>query len=127
MKRALCLGFIGAFAFFFGTFGPAFAQAGLQTQPPASVVGTAWKGQENLGNFGALTFQFKDGQKVTMIDAHSTIDGNFSQDGALVTIQFGNCVYEGVINENVLSGTGRFTSGPNAGVTWTWSVEREVR
>ena len=125
MKRAICLGFIAAAAFFFGAFGPAFAQAGVQ--PPPSVVASAWKGQEDLGNFGPLTFQFQVEQKVTMIDAHNTIDGSFSQDGASVQIQFGDCVYEGTINGNVMSGTARFTSGSNAGVTWNWSVERQGR
>jgi opacity protein-like surface antigen len=125
MKRALCLGILAAMAFFFGAFGPAFAHTGVQ--PPPSVVGSEWKGQEDLGNFGPLTFKFQDGQKVTMIDAHNTIDGSFSQNGASVQIQFGNCVYEGTISGNVLSGTARFTSGSDAGVTWNWRVERQGR
>jgi opacity protein-like surface antigen len=89
---------------------------------PVHVAGTDWNGSESLDQFGKLTFRFDANDQVLMIDEHGEVAGHYSQNGASVQIQFADCVYEGVINGNVLSGNARFTEGQNAGHTWTFSV-----
>ena len=67
-----------------------------------------------------------NGAKVRMIDAtRRPVDGDFAIQGNRVVFAFGNCVYDGTLNNDVLTGTGRFTSGPNAGQTWNFSVRAQ--
>lgn len=99
----------------------------LAGQDTAKVAGTEWNGSESLDQYGKLTFRFTTADEVVMIDAHSQISGSYTQDGAAVRITFGDCVYEGSINGNVLSGTARFTAGNNTGVTWTFNVTLQNR
>ena len=87
-----------------------------------SVAGTVWSGTENLQSFGKLTFQFHAAGKSTMIDAHSTIDGTWTQTGASVTIRFKDCVYQGRITGPSMSGTAMFTSGNAQNQTWSFQV-----
>ena len=39
-----------------------------------------------------------------------------------VTIRFKNCVYQGRLNGQTLSGNGTFTSGADQGRTWSFQV-----
>jgi hypothetical protein len=129
MKRAFCLNLAAAVAVLFVGASLAFAQTGPATQPPVQgptgLAGTEWVGQENLQQFGKLAFRFQDGQKVLMIDAHGQAQGSYTQNGPSVRIQFGDCVYEGTIQNKVLAGTARFTSGQSAGVTWNFAVQNQ--
>ena len=61
-----------------------------------------------------------------MIDAQTQVQGSYSQTGPSVRIQFGNCVYEGTIQGNVLSGTARFTTGQSSGTGWAFSVQLQT-
>jgi hypothetical protein len=129
MKRSLCLKLFAAVTVLFVGVGLAAAQTGPGSNPPqvptgpTALPGSEWTGEENLQGFGKLTFQFQDEEKVMMIDSQSQVPGRYTQDGQSVRIQFGNCIYEGTIQGNVLSGSARFTQGQNNGVTWTFSVQ----
>ncbi|HYV36498.1 MAG TPA: hypothetical protein VE988_12375, partial [Gemmataceae bacterium] len=92
---------------------------------PVKVAGTEWKGSETLDDFGELTFQFSQGDEVLMIDAQSDVAGHYVQNGATVTITFGNCVYVGTINGNVMSGTAHFTDGDDT--SWSFSVNLQPK
>lgn len=86
-----------------------------------SIVDTTWTGSESLAEFGKLTFKFEaDGQAV-MIDARSTVNGAWTQDGDQVTITFANCVYQGAIKGQTLSGNAHFVTEDR---TWTFTVTR---
>jgi hypothetical protein len=120
-----CLKSFATIAFLF--VGAALASAQTGSPPPVHgptvMAGTEWHGEENLQGFGKLTFRFQDGQKVLMLDAHGQAQGSFTQNGPTVRITFGDCVYEGMIQGNVLSGSARFTSGQNSGLTWLFAVQ----
>jgi hypothetical protein len=99
-----------------------------RTEPPTQtpvtrLAGTTWKGTEKLAGFSDLSFQFQPEDKVVMIDAQSTVSGRWSQKGNQVTVTFANCVYTGQIQDNVFSGTARFTQGEPR--DWTFSVTRQ--
>lgn len=80
------------------------------------------KGTEDLANFNELTFTI-NGDVVEMIDASQRpINGAASIAGKRVTLTFADCIYEGDLIDGVLAGTGRFTSGQNAGTTWYFNV-----
>ncbi len=89
--------------------------------PIASIAGSRWTGNENLQGFSTLTFEFHADTKAVMIDAQSTANGKWTQKGNQVTITFGNCVYQGTIKDQVLSGNAGYTTGD---ATWTFSVTR---
>ncbi len=101
--------------------GPA-PNANPPVQLVANIVGTTWNGSENLPGFGKLTFQFRAGGAATMIDAKATTEGNWTQNGNDVTINFQGCVYQGRINGQSISGSGRITTGGQAGQTWSFQV-----
>ncbi len=91
--------------------------------PPApvagGVAGTTWIGTESLKGFGALTMQFEPDGKAIMIDAKSTVNGQWTQVGHRVTITFQNCVYVGDVMGQTLSGNANYTNGEGA---WTFSL-----
>jgi hypothetical protein len=107
----------------FGQTGPIGTGTGPKAQTvqtPGTFAGSTWSGSENLGGFGKLTFVFKDAKKAIMVDAKSTVEGSYEVKGQNITIRFGNCVYNGTINGNVLSGTAQYTSQNSP--TWAWNV-----
>jgi hypothetical protein len=136
MKRALTLKVLAAAILMAGA-SMAAAQTGPVSQPlpqpqptPGNVAvlaGTQWTGMETLANFGKLTFQFGTGQDVLMIDAQAQTKGNYSQNGNQVRITFSNCIYSGMINGNVLSGTAQYTQGATAGQPWTFNVQYQAQ
>jgi len=87
-----------------------------------SVANSTWSGTEQLAGFGKLTFELKADGKAVMIDATATVNGDWSQKGNEVTVTFSNCVYVGRINGQTMSGTGRFTTGEQAGQTWNFQL-----
>jgi hypothetical protein len=94
--------------------------------PPAqpvvmSIAQSTWTGSETLQGYGKLTFQFRASGEAVMIDAQSTLAGSWAQHGNQVTIRFGDCIYQGTIQGQTLSGTGRITRN---NVTWTFTVTR---
>jgi hypothetical protein len=130
MKRSFCLKLVAALAVLFVGASLAVAQTGAGSNPPSqkltgptALPGSEWTGEENLQGFGKLTFRFLDEEKVLMIDAQSQVQGSYTLNGQSVQIQFRNCVYEGTIQDNVLSGSARFTQGQSNGVSWTFSVQ----
>lgn len=106
------------------TSGPTAGQAWMfrvvHTNPFA---GREYNGQENLNNFGKLTFRFAADGTVTMVDARSEIRGSYVYDVANVTIRFVDCEYVGSVQrDNTLRGTARFTNNnPNA-QPWSFAV-----
>jgi len=93
-----------------------------ETAPKGSVAGTTWKGTETLGGFGSLQFQFERDGKAIRIDAKSTVNGSWTQNGNKVSVNFQNCIYEGTIQGEVFTGTARYVA--ENGMTWTFSVTR---
>jgi hypothetical protein len=91
-------------------------------QAQVSVAGSTWSGTENLPGFGKLTFVFRANGSATMIDTKGETAGNWTQNGNDVTVNFNGCVYQGRINGQSLAGSGRITSGNQAGQTWTFQV-----
>jgi hypothetical protein len=57
-----------------------------------------------------------------MIDAKGQTEGTWTQNGNDVTINFNGCVYQGRINGQSLTGSGRITSGGQSGQTWSFQV-----
>jgi len=100
-----------------GNPGPGNGQA-QQPAPTNNIAGTTWTGSENLAGFGKLSFVFRTGGAVTMIDTRGETLGSFTQNGDEVTIRFDGCVYQGRINGQTLSGSGRLAQGQ----TWTFQV-----
>lgn len=99
---------------------PAHAQTA--TPKKGTLAGTAWSGRETLVGFGPLTFEFEEGNNVTMIDARDTVPGTYKRNGAVITLSFdnGQVIYSGRINGKTMSGTAR-----NPRTTWNWSVKME--
>lgn len=101
------------------------AGPGPGPRPGATLAGTTWDGNETLSGFGRLKFQFDADGKVTMFDAkfaeRGSVPGSWTQNGNQVKISFKDCVYEGTINGDVLSGSARFLESGN---TWTFSLTR---
>lgn len=104
------------------TFSVSRTTAALPPPPAPSVAGTTWVGTESLAGFGPLTFQFEADGRAVMIDAQSTVNGNWTQNGYQVAVTFKNCVYVGTIQGQAFSGNARYTQDGNA--TWTFSVTR---
>ena len=102
--------------------GPAVNNNPAPAPVVANVSGTTWNGSETLPGFGKLSFIFRPGGAATMIDAKGQTEGNWTQNGNDVTINFNGCVYQGRINGQMLSGSGRITSGGQAGQTWSFQV-----
>jgi hypothetical protein len=101
------------------------APAGTPAPAPvvtASIAGSTWNGNENLPGFGKLSFVFRAGGAATMIDAKGQTEGTWTQNGNDVTINFNGCVYQGRINGQSLTGSGRITSGGQSGQTWSFQV-----
>lgn len=103
------------------TFSVTRSAAGIAPPRPAAVAGSVWAGKENLAGFGALTFHFYPDGLAIMIDAKTSVRGQWTQAGNNVTITFQNCVYNGTVQDNVLAGSARYTTG---GASWTFSVSR---
>jgi hypothetical protein len=101
---------------------PAPAKPAPAAAEPANVAGTTWTGNENLPGFGKLSFVFRAGGAATMIDTNGNTEGTWTQNGNDVTINFQGCVYQGRINGQTLSGSGRITSGAQSGQTWSFQV-----
>lgn len=103
--------------------GPVQAQAvQAQARKKSGLIGTAWSGRETLAGFGSLTFEFDEGNNVTMIDAQDTVPGRYSRNGAAISISVynGQTVYFGRISGKTMSGKAK---GPRG--VWTWSVTLE--
>lgn len=92
---------------------------------PSTVAGTVWEGNETLAGYGKLKFQFNADGKAIMYDAkwaeRGTVGGSWKQTGNQVTITFEDCIYEGTVNGDVLSGTAHFIK---TGSTWTFTLTR---
>jgi hypothetical protein len=89
--------------------------------PPACL-----KGTEQLSPTSKTTdvmFLIR-GNVVRMHDfSPKPIDGTGTVTGAnRLTFTFKNCVYEGFLVESELSGTARWTEGPDQGKTWNFRV-----
>ena len=103
-----------------GFAAPAFVDKFGMPQPtPTSMT---FEGAE-FGN-RYLKFVMSTGGVATMYDevTAGSVRGSFGISGNHVVVLFDNCVYDGTMFGNVISGTARFTSGPNAGVTWQFRV-----
>jgi hypothetical protein len=98
-------------------------QAPQQHTAAKNVAGSTWTGSENLPGYGKLTFAFRAGGAVTMFDAKGETQGTWTQSGDQVAIRFNGCVYQGRINGQTLSGSGRLTQGQ----TWTFQVTLQKR
>ena len=73
-----------------------------------------------------LKFVMSTGGLVTMHDTTpSSVRGNYAANNDHISFVFSNCWYNGTVSGNVVYGTARFTSGPNAGTTWQFRLERK--
>jgi hypothetical protein len=90
------------------------------------MAGTTWSGTENLQGFGKLTFEFHGDGTAVMIDARSTVQGTWAQQGREVVIRFNNCVYVGEIQGQQMRGSAHFVeNGQPRGEPWTFTVTRK--
>jgi len=90
---------------------------------PAAPESITLRGHEDWGTNGKLTFTVKRGGSVVMVDAtNQPVTGTVTIRDARVTFRFTNCVYEGTVRGTAVTGEARFTSGPDAGKTWSFSV-----
>jgi tetratricopeptide (TPR) repeat protein len=97
--------------------------AGMAKQ---DVTGSKWSGKEILNGFGKLTFELKQEGQALMIDAKSEVKGSWTNVDRKVTINFKNCVYQGVVDGPTFYGTGQFTeNGQLKGVPWTFALIRQ--
>ena len=82
--------------------------------------GRKFVGNETLAGYGALTFELHTGGKATMIDAKSTSQGTWLQNGDTVGLFFdnGRVVYSGTINGANASG-----NASNGRTNWTWTAQ----
>lgn len=98
---------------------PGAVPPGLNPAPKASRV---WQGKENLMGYGALTFTFEDGGRVTMVDARATMVGTWNAKGDTVTLRFdsGRIVYNGRMTGVSFTGT-----ASNGTARWGFAVTRK--
>jgi hypothetical protein len=110
--------------------GSNLAQA-QEKQAPINVSKTVWGGGEILPGAQKATllmFGFGADGKAIMVDEESAkqnkgVTGTWTQNGNQVTITFGNCVYRGTLNGDILAGTAQF----NTGETWTFAVKLDPK
>ncbi|MBI1830754.1 MAG: hypothetical protein HYR84_04805 [Planctomycetes bacterium] len=78
-----------------------------------------WVGSEQLEGYGELEFHYRAGGVVIMIDTDGANQGTFRQVGSEVTMTFydGRVVYQGRIQGNTMTGTGRNQRG-----SWNFTV-----
>lgn len=81
-----------------------------------------WTGSEALANYGKIAFHFYASGRVVMIDAKSSAEGTWLQQGQDITLRFfgGRVVYSGTLNGNALAGTAR-----NEKTSWSWNVQAQ--
>ena len=105
-----------------------FPRPGAEGQPnPAGVpkqgqglAGTTWSGTETLQGYDQLSFQFKDGGQVIMIDKDGNTPGTWSRVGNSVTLRFDIITYNGTIQANRMQG-----NATNTRDRWTWTVMKQ--
>ncbi|MBM3995975.1 MAG: hypothetical protein FJ303_17765 [Planctomycetes bacterium] len=78
-----------------------------------------WVGQEQLEGYGDLEFVFRASGVVIMIDTDGANQGTYRQVGTDVVMTFydGRVVYQGRMQGNTMTGTGR-----NARGSWSFTV-----
>ena len=103
-------------------FSVAHAEGTMPSAPRQMNTTSVMQGRESLFPNGDLVFFVRGNNVVMVYAAKTTLPGIGEVNGNRVTMTFSNCVYEGTMANGVLSGTGRFTSGPDVGRTWTFSV-----
>jgi hypothetical protein len=81
------------------------------------LAGSTWSGNENLKDYGALSFQFQQGNQVIMTDKDGQTPGNYNQIGNSITLRFGPVSYSGTINGGTMQGT-----ASNGRDRWNWTV-----
>lgn len=111
-----------------------FALAGQAARAPIQVASLPkeaprrFAGRESLPGFGNLSFSMYSNGRAVMVDAKSTTEGIWRQQGNQVTLSFvnGSIVYTGTLNGNVISGT---ATSPNsrqqARQSWQWTVQQQ--
>jgi hypothetical protein len=87
-----------------------------------NLVGTVWKGNEDLQGYGELTFEFKSGNVAIMIDKKNRSEGTWSQVKDKVELDFKGNVYRGQITGQTLAGQAEITMGNNKGQAWKFKV-----
>ena len=90
----------------------------------AALANSILTGKEEINNGGRLGFALQPNGGATMVDAHGTVKGSWTQNGNQVTIRFKNCVYRGTLTGDILSGRATVTEGPQNGASWTFRVVR---
>lgn len=95
----------------------------LPTEAPRRFVGT-----ETLPGYGALSFALYSNGRAVMVDAKSTTEGIWRQQGDQFTLAFanGSIVYTGVQNGAVIAGTATSPSvRQQAMESWNWTVQQQ--
>ena len=106
-----------------GLVAPAFSQ---NPHPPAPTqlgqVVAMYEGTE--GNNSYLKFVVHQNcQVIKNFGVQGPEQSAYQRVGDRITITFANCVYQGILSNNVLAGTACVTEGLNVGRTWQFSVE----
>ena len=108
-----------------GTPGAPAASATPAGRPVPEII--VLLGHEDLQSRGRFIFIFRKGGIVERIDASNrSTTGTVQSQGNRVTFTFADCVYEGNDVNNTFAGAARFTSGPNAGITWNFFMQYQV-
>lgn len=90
----------------------------------ATLANAVLTGKEDVNNGGRLGFSLQQNGVAIMVDAVSTVKGSWTQEGNKVTIRFKNCVYQGTLAGDILTGKGTITEGPQTGSSWGFRVVR---
>ena len=85
-------------------------------------------GTETLPGYGKLSFAMYSDGRVVMVDAKSTTEGIWRQQGAQYTLSFsnGSVIYTGMLNGTTMSGNATSPSARQESVqSWTWTVRQQ--
>lgn len=101
---------------------PLVAAKALPKEAPRRFTGT-----EALPGYGKLTFEMYSNGRAIMVDAKSTTEGIWRQEGTQITLSFANgaVIYTGTLNGATLSGTATSPSARQEAMrSWTWTVQQ---
>lgn len=97
----------------------------VAAQPAATEKFTKWVGSETLPGYGELSFTTYSNGRAVMVDAKSTTEGVWRQQGNQVALSFANgaVVYTGTLDGTTLSGTATTAAArEQARRSWNWTV-----
>jgi hypothetical protein len=85
-------------------------------------------GTETLAGYGKLSFAMYSNGRVVMVDAKSTMEGIWRQEGSQMTLAFanGSVIYTGTLSGNTLAGTATSPMARQEALrSWNWTVQQQ--